>query len=133
MPTSRNDSLITEQLLHALALKESGGKQQTVGDKNLSNHAYGMYQIRKPAYLDVVRLRKDLAAIPFSQVQADQQMNETFAKAYLSVLSNEYGLNTTDRMLQGYNAGPTAVRKGVVPQTAVQYSQDIQRMMRGGK
>ena len=128
-----DDSLITPDLLRALALKESSGGTRLLGDKGLVNKAYGTYQIRKPAYLDVVRLRKELADVPFSQVQSDQQMNETFARAYLSVLANEYGLKDIDSLLMGYNAGPTAVRRGKVPPSAQTYSHEVQQLMQKGR
>ena len=124
-----DDSLITEELLQALALRESSGQPDAVGDQQLRNPAYGMYQVRKPAYLDVVRLRKDLANVPFAQVQSDAEMNETFARAYLSVLANEYGLDTLDELLAGYNAGVGRVKQGNIPESTKRYVEDIKRIM----
>ena len=127
-----DDSLITEQLLQALAMRESGGRQDVIGDRHLTNPAYGMYQVRKPAYLDVVQRRPEYAGIPFEDVQRDQALNETFAKAYLSVLSNEYGLDSLEEILAGFKAGPTTTRQGIMTPATQQYIQDIKALMQKG-
>ena len=127
-----DDSLITEQLLQALAMKESSGGKRLLGDTNLTNKAYGMYQIRKPAYDDVVQRRKEYIGIPFEDVQRDQALNETFAKAYLSVLSNEYGLDSLEEMLAGFKAGPTTTRRGIMTPATLQYIEDIKGLMQKG-
>ena len=133
MPKQYDDSLITEELLQALALKESSGGKNLLGDINLTNKAYGTYQIRKPAYDDVVQRRPEYAEFPLEQVQTDQELNETFAKAYLSVLSNEYGLDSLEEMLAGFKAGPTTTRKGIMAPATLQYIKDIKGLMRKGK
>lgn len=124
-----DDSLITEDLLRALALKESGNNPVALGDRGMAQPAYGRFQMRRPAYLDVVQRRKQYADIPFEQVQQDADLQETFARAYLSVLANEYGLSDLDELLAGYNAGPTAVRRGRVPSQTLRYVDDVKRLM----
>ena len=124
-----DDSLITEQLLRALARKESGNNPAALGDRGLAQPAYGRFQMRRPAYQDVVQRRSEFAGIPFEKVQRDAELQETFARAYLSVLANEYGLSELDDLLAGYNAGPTAVRRGKIPSQTLRYIEDVKRLM----
>ncbi len=48
-----NERMPKMTLEQALILQESGGNDNAVGDKNLTNHAYGCLQIRKPCMDDV--------------------------------------------------------------------------------
>src|SRR3990167_4267236 len=112
--------LITEELLDALAQEESRGRM-VGGDRHLTNKAYRTFQIRLPAYQDVVQRRPKYADIPFEQVQTNPETNRTFAQAYLDVLQRDYGMNTIDQLLAAYNAGPTAVRQQRIPDSTLRY------------
>lgn len=122
---------ITDELLDALAQRESRNDPYAVGDKELKHPAYGAYQMRQPAFLDVQSFRPeategitDLSAI---LGQPDQQ--RTLARAYLEMLNQRYGFKTIEDVLAGYNAGPTAVRKKKVPTATQAYVAEILKMM----
>lgn len=102
-----------EALLDAIAQTESGNNPQAIGDRGLKNPAYGAYQMRRPAYDDVMRTRPDLRQISFEQMQRDAQAQRQLAEGYLRMLNGTYGLQDVDAILSGYNAGPGAARKGV--------------------
>ncbi len=51
---------IDQKLLDAIKQVESKGDVDAIGDKGLSNKAYGAYQIRKPYYDDAVEFNSSL-------------------------------------------------------------------------
>lgn len=111
----RRSSLVTEQLLDAIAQTESGNNPAARGDQHLSNQAYGAFQMRLPAYQDVQRLYpSEFGAIPFANIQQDAALQRKAARRYLEGLEAHYGITDLDRLIAGYNAGPR-VRQGTIP------------------
>ena len=53
-------AVIDQKLLDAIKEVESKGDVDAIGDKGLSNKAYGAYQIRKPYYVDAVEFNSSL-------------------------------------------------------------------------
>lgn len=102
-----------EALLNAIAQVESGNNPQAIGDQDLKYPAYGAYQMRYPAYQDVVRLNPLLRETPFEALQGDAELQRTFAEAYLVALRDNYGLQTQDEIVAGYNAGPSVRKTGI--------------------
>ena len=121
--------VIDDRLLDALAQKESGNDPTAIGDEGLRYPAYGAFQMRRPAYLDVTRAHPELADQTLEESLQDATRQRTLAQAYLELLRDHYGLDTLDELLQGYNAGPTAVRRGNVPESSRAYATEIQALM----
>ena len=119
------DSLITEDLLNAVAFIESGNDSRAVGDVKLANPAIGAFQMRRPAFEDVQRLRSKYRKRWFEELADDPAFQREMARNYLEVLHQDYGLNTLDDILAGYNAGPTAVRKGRIPESTRHYIKKV--------
>lgn len=135
MPTRR--SLVTDNLLDAIAMAESSGGKHVLGDTALANPAYGTFQIRLPAYQDVQRLYpQEFGQVPFEQVQQDQHLNRRVAQRYLQALEQTYGLSDFDQMVAAYNAGPTAIRKATRtgrPLPNPEYVEKVKRFLKRGK
>lgn len=93
---------IDEKFLHAIVMQESQGNIGAIGDKNISEHAYGPMQIRQPVCEDVNN--------KFGTLLIAQQMlnnlelsKDTFTK-YMSIYF-PYG-GTQEAMARCWNAGP---------------------------
>ena len=123
--------LVTDDLLTALANVESQNNPHAIGDRGLRYPAYGAYQMRQPAFADVQRLRPqdtqgitDLASI-LGQPDRQRQL----ARAYLSILQQNYGLQRLEDVLAAYNAGPTAVRKKRIPPSTQAYVHRVLQLL----
>ena len=119
------NDLISEALLDAIAQQESRNNPHAIGDKALENKAYGAYQMRLPALQDVQQRRKQYTTTKLEDILGDAKTQRELARLYLDVLMNDYGLTTFERLVTGYNAGPTAVRRGKVPAKSIQYMNDV--------
>ena len=123
--------LITEELLNAIAHVESENNPSAIGDRGMRYPAYGAFQMRRPAYLDVIRLRPGLKQTPFEALQGNADLQRQFARTYLEILASDYGLSDLDRLLAGYNAGPTAVRQGRIPVSTHSYVRKVKARLGG--
>lgn len=119
------NDLISEALLDAIAQQESRNNPNAIGDTALENKAYGAFQMRLPALQDVQRRRKQYTTTKLEDILGDAKTQRELARLYLDVLMNDYGLTTLERLVTGYNAGPTAVRRGKVPARSIQYMKDV--------
>ena len=114
-------SPITDELLDALAMVESGNNPRAIGDTKLQNYAVGAFQMRRPAFEDVQRLRPQYRKRWFEELTDDPAFQREMARNYLEVLNQNYGFSTLEDILSGYNAGPTATRRGKIPASTQDY------------
>ena len=71
-----------------------------IGDKNLSNRAYGLMQVRKPALDDV----NEYYNLDFSEKDLlDPRVNLEVGIAYFAMQRDKYKAKNLDEMIQGYN------------------------------
>ena len=135
--SKRRASHVTDELLDAFAQAESSGGQQLLGDTNLTNPAYGTFQIRLPAYKDVQQhFPQEFGQVPFQRVQQDQALNRQAGRRYLEVLEGPYGLTDFDWMVSAYNAGPTkarAAQRAGQPIPNPQYVEKVKRYLAEGQ
>jgi len=103
----------------AVAKKESNMNPNAIGDKHLANKAYGVMQVRKPAYLD----GKKHFGFKWSweEVQTNPQANIEAGLAYLAVGRDVYGYTSPADYLAFYNGGPRGPKK----QQAQLYAQSV--------
>lgn len=104
-------SLVTDELLDAIALAESNNNPQAVGDAGL---AVGAYQMQPIAYQDVQEFfPKRFGQIAYESLRTNPQLQRQAAKAYLQVGEQKYGIKDLDRLISFYNAGLRA-RQGTL-------------------
>lgn len=113
-------NLVTDELLGALAQVESGNDSFAVGDHGLANPAYGAYQMRLPAYQDVVQAYPQFSDIPLERILGNLPRQRELADAYLSLLNTRYGMTTLEQLIGAYNAGPGNIRRGRIPSAYIQ-------------
>lgn len=121
--------LITQRLLEAIAEVESRNNPNAIGDVGLQFPAVGAFQMRRPAFEDVLRLRPEFRNRKFEQLIGNRDLQMEMAMAYLQLLNRHYGLNTIDNLLAGYNAGPTAVRRGRIPVSTRSYIERVKALL----
>lgn len=99
--------------LKTLAEVESKNNPSAIGDLHLKNHAYGLFQMRAPAVLDVNRAFKTnyIAKDALDPVKA-----KDMASKYLSILKKKYegetGKKVTPLILaKMWNGGPNGYDK----------------------
>ena len=94
---------VDSKVIQGIVVAESKFDPNAIGDKNLANRAYGLMQVRKPALDDVNEFynlnytEKDLL---------DPQINLEVGIAYFAMQRDKYGIESTEDMIQSYNAGP---------------------------
>lgn len=121
--------LVTEELLDAISQVESGNDPKAIGDTGLRNKAFGAFQIRLPAFKDVQRLfPQEFGEITFEQIKRDPTLNRLTAKRYLEALESHYGITDVDRLISGFNAGPSA-RRGAIRNP--NYVNKVKQQLRG--
>ena len=120
-------SLVTPQLLDALATKESRRNPKAVGDKG---KALGEYQMWKIAYDDVQAFfPQEFGQIPYAQLKTDRALQRRAAAAYLKVGEQKYGITDFARLVSFYNRGPKA---RIGPITNQAYVDDVKQFLEGG-
>ena len=89
--------------VEGIVVAESNFDPRVIGDKNLSNRAYGLMQVRKPALDDV----NEYYNLDFSEKDLlDPRVNLEVGIAYFAMQRDKYKAKNLDEMIQGYNAGP---------------------------
>lgn len=91
-------------VLTAIVYQESGGDPSAIGDKNLTDRAYGLMQVRRPALEDV---NKFLRANYTENDLLDARTNMTVGTAYLYLRFKKW--NDLDKAVRTYNGGDGAV------------------------
>lgn len=123
-------SLITEQLVDAIAQAESNNDPAAVGDRHLKGQAHGAFQMRQIAYKDVQRIYpKEFGKIPYAQLKTDPSLQRRAARRYLDALEQTYGAVDLDHVIAAYNAGPSAAT-GEIPNP--DYVQKVKRYLNPG-
>ncbi len=96
---------------------ESGGDTSAIGDKNLTNQAYGAYQIRKPYYDDAVRFNSSLSqegSFPESVMGAGSEAySEKVIESYMGGYATERRLGrqpTDEDIARIHNGGPNGYK-----------------------
>lgn len=110
--------------LKAVLYAESSGNPMAEGDKNLKNKAFGLGQIRKPAFDDIIEKYGRFPFKKFEDVQNNPIANIEASAQYLQLLKDNYVANANkgakgfqkdfiespdnemNVMYQFYNAGP---------------------------
>lgn len=126
--TLNKASTIPATLVDALIQVESGGNDYAVGDKNLTNHAYGCLQIRKPVCIDVNN------ALGTSYKPEDMLGNRTLSKtvytAYMDLYATAKAIGravTDEDRARIWNGGPTGYKKA----STVIYWSKVQKALKG--
>jgi len=100
---------INEKIILAVAKVESNFNIDAVGDTDLSQPAYGVMQIRMPAYLDARKhqnLRWD-----WEDVKTQPEANIEAGVAYLATGRDVYGFTDPNDLVRFYNGGPAGPRR----------------------
>ena len=98
---------IDPKIAMAIAYQESGFRD-VIGDKNLKNKAYGLMQVRKPALDDVNRIYK--TDFTMDDVANNPAKNVEIALKYFQAMKDNYGAESDEQALAGYNGGPNAIK-----------------------
>lgn len=99
-------SNISDQLLDALAIRESNNDPNAIGD---NGKAIGAFQMQPIAYQEVQEFFPErFSSIPYEQLRTDSVLQREAAKAYLDVGEQKYGITDLDRLISFYNDGPRA-------------------------
>ena len=94
---------VDKSAVEGIVVAESNFDPRVIGDKNLSNRAYGLMQVRKPALDDV----NEYYNLDFSEKDLlDPRVNLEVGIAYFAMQRDKYKAKNLDEMIQGYNAGP---------------------------
>ena len=94
---------VDDKAVEGIVVAESNFDPRVIGDKNLSNRAYGLMQVRKPALDDV----NEYYNLDFSEKDLlDPRINLEVGIAYFAMQRDKYKAKDLDAMIQGYNAGP---------------------------
>lgn len=110
------------QLISALILKESGGDDMAIGDKHLTDHAYGCLQIRKPCITDYNRWHKTSYAA--EDMLGNRELSIKVFKSYIDHYATTRLLGhtpTLEDMARIWNGGPSGWKKA----STVAYGQDV--------
>jgi len=115
---------LNPNFLKAVLYAESSGNPTAEGDKNLKNKAFGLGQIRKPAFDDIIEKYGRFPFKKFEDVQNNPIANIEASAQYLQLLKDNYVANANkgakgfqkdfiespdnemNVMYQFYNAGP---------------------------
>ena len=115
---------LNPNFLKAVLYAESSGNPTAEGDKNLKNKAFGLGQIRKPAFDDIMEKYGRFPFKKFEDVQNNPIANIEASAQYLQLLKDNYVANANkgakgfqkdfiqspdnemNVMYQFYNAGP---------------------------
>ena len=108
---------IDQSLLNAIKKTESGGDESALGDKHLSNKAYGPFQIRKGYYDDAVKFNPQLTAggQSFDNVhgKGSAPYAEEVVRSYMGRYATEDRLGhppTPEDIARIHNGGPNGYR-----------------------
>lgn len=101
---------INRKLLDAIKKVESGGDVDAIGDRHLSNKAYGPYQIRDPYYRDALAANPKLGG-SFDNVKGigSEAYSERVMRAYMGryATRSRLGREPTDEdIARIHNGGP---------------------------
>lgn len=84
-------------------------------DADPESSAYGAYQMRAPAFKDVMAKRpKALMGLKIDSVDdilGNEELQRSLAGAYLDILMHDYGMGTRDRTAAAYNTGAGFIKK----------------------
>ena len=123
---------INRSLLDAVKEVESGGDSCAIGDKNLQNQAYGLYQIRKPYYDDAVQFNPSLSqegSFPGDVWGAGSEAySEKVIGSYMGryATENRLGRQPTDEdIARIHNGGPN----GYMKDSTLPYWEKVQQAM----
>ncbi len=100
------------ELVDALIKVESGGNDNAIGDKHLTDKAYGCLQIRKPCLTDVNRAN-GTNYIP-EQMLGNRQLSLWVFSKYMELYATEAKLGrmvTDEDRARIWNGGPTGYRR----------------------
>ena len=100
---------INKDVVMAVAKVESNFEIDAVGDTDLSQPAYGVMQIRLPAFLDArqhTSLRWD-----WEEVKTEPKANIEAGIAYLAVGRDVYGYTDYNDLVRFYNGGPNGPKR----------------------
>ena len=78
-----------------------------VGDKHLTNKAYGLAQVRITALKDVNRIYG--TKFSMDDIKNDAEKNARVALMYFNAQRDQYGAEGVLQQLRGYNGGPGAI------------------------
>lgn len=110
--------VVTDQMIHAIAMQESRNRTGVVGDKHLKQYSYGKYQIRQAYLDDVIRrygkdFRKEfgISKPTLKQIQWNDKMGKWVVKHYLLMYGENYEKKTGNKLtpmiaFQIHNGGP---------------------------
>ena len=88
-----------ENCLYSIGMIESNGETDLVGDMNITNHAYGAFQIRQPYLDDVLRFSGIAMREKWGRNLTMKDMTETpkaiwVVRQYLSYYTKIYSIKT---------------------------------------
>jgi hypothetical protein len=103
--------------LAALAMIESGGDPDAVGDHHLKNKAYGLYQIRQPYLTDVNRISGRTLTLDDIRGKGSEETAAFAVKTYLTHYGKRYTRITGKKptmevFARMHNGGPNGWKKG---------------------
>jgi len=100
------------RLINALIQVESGGDDNTIGDKKLKFPAYGCLQIRQPCVRDVNdKFKKSFKA---KDCLGNRELSILICQAYISIWAKESRLGrvpTPEDMARIWNGGPNGWKR----------------------
>jgi len=114
-----------DPVMHAIAKHESRFDPKAVGDKHLTNHAYGLFQIRKPALIDVNERfgtsYKEEDLVPKSNLRSDvDKAIKVSIDVYKKYLSRyKMADKTPEEIAKFWNGGPLAKKIGTIEKASV--------------
>ena len=114
-------------LTQAIAIQESKNNGKAVGDKHLSDHAYGAFQIRQPCIDDVNR--KFGTHYDASKCLNNRKLSEWVFREYINMYATEKSLGhapTESDMARIWNGGP----QGHKHRSTLVYWQSVRKLLR---
>jgi hypothetical protein len=116
----------SEVLTQAIALQESRNNDRAVGDKHLSNHAYGAFQVRQPCIDDVNA--KFGTHHKAEDCLDNRELSEWVFREYINIYATKKHLGhapTEEDCARIWNGGPNGFKRS----TTIQYWHSVQKLI----
>jgi len=115
--------VITDKMILALAIQETGNKTGLIGDKHMKEHSYGKYQIRRVYLADVMHVYSKEFFLDFGvknptleMIRTNDKMGKWVVVKYLTIYGASYEKQTGNKMtpeiaFKIHNGGPQGWNK----------------------